>query len=174
MRSNLFVAAAAASVLVASNLHAQSTSEATLQKKGTNSIGPIAAINFPSSDLADATGGIGWGLGVQATHGRGLLTLVGEAGYDYFSGEDFTFEGQDFEGESVGVWHGALGARVTLGPIYAGGLAGYWGGDGVEDFDIIPMVGLHLWKIDVGARYKGLFGDADWFAVTGALHFGKW
>lgn len=174
MRSSSSVIVLAASLLVASTLQAQSTSEATLQKKGTNSIGPIASINFPSSDLADVSSSIGWGLGVQATHGRGLFTLVGEAGYDGFGGEDFEFEGQQIEGESTGIWHGALGARVTLGPVYAGGLAGYWGGDGVEDFDVIPMVGLHLWKIDVGARYKGLFGDADWFAVTGAFHFGKW
>jgi hypothetical protein len=164
----------AATLLLASTLQAQSRSEATLQKQGANSIGPIAALNFPSGDLADVTGSIGWGLGVQATHGRGFLTLVGEAGYDGFSGEEYDFEGETFETESTGLWHGALGARATVGPVYVGGLAGYWGGDGIEDFDIVPMVGLHLWKIDVGARYKGLFGDADWFAVTGAIHFGKW
>jgi hypothetical protein len=174
MRSSTSAIVVAASLLVASTLQAQSTSEATLQKKGVNSIGPIAAINFPTSDLSDITSSIGWGIGVQATHGRGFLTLVGEAGYDAFGGEDYSIGGVDFEGETIGVWHGALGARATIGPIYAGGLAGYWGGDDVEDFDVIPMVGLHLWKIDLGARYKGLFGDADWFAVTGAFHFGKW
>jgi hypothetical protein len=171
-RSSTFVVAAF--LLLGSTLQAQSTSEATLQQKGTNSIGPIAALNFPSGDLADVTGDIGWGIGVQATHGRGFLTLVGEAGYDGFGGDEFEFEGQTFETGSIGVWHGAVGARATVGPVYVGGLVGYWGGDGVEDFDVIPMVGLHLWKIDVGARYKGLFGDADWFAVTGAIHFGKW
>ena len=57
----------AASLLLASTLQAQSMSEATLQKKGANSIGPIAALNFPTGDLADVTGSLGWGLGVQAT-----------------------------------------------------------------------------------------------------------
>jgi hypothetical protein len=147
--------------------------QADLQAKGSASLGPIASLNFPTGDFGSVTGGIGWGVGLQGTVGRGILTLVAEGGYDSFNGE-IEIDGDAVETDDYGIWHGAVGARVTLGPIYAGGLAGYWGGDGIEDFDVMPMVGLHLWKIDVGARYKGLLGDADWFAITGAIHFGKW
>jgi hypothetical protein len=171
MKSRFILSALLLSALTSS---ATAQSQAQLQGKGVTSIGPIAALNFPSSALSDVTSSVGWGVGVQGTLGRGFLTVVAEGGYDRFMGDEFEIEGETFQADDVGVWHGALGARATVGPIYAGGLAGYWGGDGVEDFDVIPMVGLHLWKIDVGARYKGLFGDADWFAITGAFHFGKW
>ena len=171
MRSKLVLSALAVSLLaLPAGLAAQTSAQ--LQQNGVTSLGVVGAFNVPVGDLGDITDP-GWGVYAQGTAGKGILTLVAEGGYDKLSAKDFEIGGEPVTGESLDAWHAALGARFTLGPIYAGGLAGYWFND-VDEFDVVPMIGLHVWKLDIGARYKGLFGDFDWIGITAGIHFGKW
>jgi hypothetical protein len=158
-------AALAAILMTTAPLAAQglTSGEGPLRSAGSITVGPVASINLPVGSFDDAVG-TGFTIGGQATYGLGVVTLLGEVTYSSFTGENNL--------GSVGTAAFDAGARVSipLAGLYAGGVAGFWTGD-VDEFDIVPMVGLHLGPLDLNARYKGLFGDADWFAFGGAVHF---
>lgn len=158
--------AALAAILVSTApLDAQllTSGEGPLRSAGALTLGPVLAITLPVGSFADVVG-TGFTAGAQVTYGLGAVTLLGE-----FNASGFT--GKNNLG-SRGTLGFNAGARVgiPLAGLYAGGMAGYWNRD-VDEFDIVPLVGLHLGPLDLNARYKGLFGDADWFAIGGAVHF---
>jgi hypothetical protein len=136
-------------------------SESSLASKGALSLGPIGGIAIPTGDVSDVLS-TGWMLGGQGTYGLGMLSLLGEVGVTKF--------GAEVDGASAdAVWNFGAGARLALGPIYVGGLASYYSEN--VDFELVPMAGIYLGPIDIGARYVGLVSDAQWFAVTAAVHF---
>jgi hypothetical protein len=92
---------------------------------------------------------------------------MAEVSFSNFTGK--LENGVEFDDVSTfGFAAGARGA-IPLAGLYAGGLAGYW--TDADEFDIVPLVGIHLGPADVGVRYKGLLGDLDWFSITAAVHF---
>jgi hypothetical protein len=156
--------------LAAAPLHAQDTSEQEDQVKGARSFRIFGALNFPTSNLGDAAS-TGWGFGLQFTQGQGKFALFGEVGYDHFGVEGVEdVEGVDY-GSDVNPWHFGGGAKLAVWRINVAGLAGYW--TDIEDFDIVPIVGMKIWKLQAGLRYKGLLGDGDWIALTVGFGFGK-
>lgn len=62
------------------------------------------------------------------------------------------------------------GAMFNLAMIGLGARAGYWFND-LDEFDILPMGEVRIWKLFAGAEYKGLFGDADWVGVFLGVRF---
>ncbi|HKP27816.1 MAG TPA: hypothetical protein VJU15_00340 [Gemmatimonadales bacterium] len=159
--------------LAAAPLHAQTqdTAEKEDQAKGARSFRVFGALNFPTSDTGDAAS-TGWGLGLQFTRGQGAFALFGEVGYDHFGieGVEGLPPGTDY-GTDLNPWHFGGGAKVAVGPINVAGLVGYW--TDIEDFDLVPIVGVKIWRLQTGVRYKGLFGDGDWIALTVGFGFGK-
>ena len=156
--------------LAAAPLLAQDTSEKEDQAKGARSFRVFGALNFPTSDLGDAAS-TGWGFGLQFTQGQGKFALFGEVGYDHFGvdgGEDV--EGVDY-GSDLNPWHFGGGAKLAVWRINVAALAGYW----TEDlgFDVVPIVGIKIWRLQTGLRYKGLLGDGEWIALTVGFGFGK-
>ena len=134
-----------------------------------SSFAPMVSANLPTGTFSDAYK-TGWGLGAQFTKGNGLLTFVGEVGYNAFSRDSAGTFGEFTD--DLGVWNFGAGLRGSLGPLYVGGLASYF--TAVDEFDIVPIVGFHILMLDLGFRYKGLLADADWFGVSLGFHFGKW
>jgi hypothetical protein len=158
--------AALAAILVSTApLDAQllTSGEGPLRSSGALTLGPVVSINFPVGDFGDVVG-TGFTVGAQVTYGLGAVTLLGEMSSSGFTGKNNL--------GSRGTLAFNAGARVgiPLAGLYAGGVAGYWNRD-VDEFDLVPLVGLQLGPLDLNARYKGLFGDADWFAVGVAVHF---
>jgi hypothetical protein len=151
----------AALLVTAAPLAAQklTSGEGPLRTKGAVTVGPVGSFNFGTSDGT----GNGFTLGGQATYGLGVVALIGEITYNPIS--------VDGGGDANGVAFDA-GARVALPVVglYAGGVTGYWSGD-LDDFDVVPLVGFQLGPVDLEARYKGLFGDADWFSIGATVHF---
>jgi hypothetical protein len=137
--------------------------EGPLRSSGALTIGPVAGINFPVGSFSDVVG-TGFTIGGQATYGLGVVTLLGEVSYSSFSGKN------NLGSQGTAAFDAGARVGILLAGLYAGGVAGFWTGD-VEEFDIVPLVGLHLGPLDLNARYKGLFGDGDWFALGGAVHF---
>jgi hypothetical protein len=158
------VAALAAAPLYAQT---QDTSEKDDQAKGSSAWRIFGALNFPASDLGDAAS-TGWGFGGQYIRGQGAFALFGEVGYDHFGLPDV--EGQSY-GSDVNPWHVGGGAKLAIWRINLAGLVGYW--TDVEDFDVVPIVGIKIWRIQAGVRYKGLLGDADWIALTAGFTLGR-
>src|SRR5262245_46753493 len=165
-RSALLLSLAAC--IFAAPLHAQDTSEKEDQAKGSRAFRIFGALNFPASDLGDQAS-TGWGFGGQFIRGQGAFALFGEVGYDHFGLED-AIEGASY-GADVNPWHFGGGAKIAVWRINLAGLVGYW--TDVEDFDIMPIVGIRIWKLQAGVRYKGLLGDADWIALTAGFTFGR-
>lgn len=163
--SSALPAALAAILVSTAPLAAQglTAGEGPLRSSGSFTVGPVASINFPVGDFGDVVG-TGFTLGGQATYGLGVVTLLGEMSYSSFSGEN------NFGSQGTLAFDAGARVGIPLAGLYAGGVAGFWTGD-VDEFDIVPMVGLHLGPVDLNARYKGLFGDGDWFALGGAVHF---
>jgi hypothetical protein len=160
------VRAALAAILVsAAPLAAQlvTSGEGPLRSSGALTLGPVIGVNLPVGSFSDVAG-TGFTIGGQATYGLGVATLLGEVSYSSFTGKNNL--------GSRGTVAYAAGARVglSLAGLYAGGVAGFWTDD-VDEFDIVPLVGVHLGPLDLNARFKGIFGDADWFAFGGAVHF---
>lgn len=157
--------AAVAFTLATSTATAQglTAGEGALRKQGVLTVGPLIGINFPVGDLGDVAS-TGFTFAGQVTYGITAVTLLGEAGYTSFSGRNNL--------SSVGSFSFGAGARIPIPLLgfYAGGVAEYYTGD-LEEFDILPLVGIHFGPFDLGVRYKGLFGDADWIGLTGAVHF---
>ena len=179
-RMTSVAAALVAALVVAAPLAAQekehqdpmTRGEDPLRTKGAWTVGPIASVDFPTSDLGDVAS-TGFTIGGQVTYGLGRTALVGEVTYNTFSGE--TVDGVDL-GDISGVAFDA-GLRYAFSNfgqklgLYVGGVTGLWTGDFDSDFDVVPFAGIKLGPVDVEGRYKGIFGDADWFSVGGALHF---
>jgi hypothetical protein len=163
--SSVLPAALAAILVSTAPLAAQglTAGEGPLRSSGALTVGPVASINLPVGDFGDVVG-TGFTLGAQVTYGLGVVTLLGEMNASSFTGKNNL--------GSRGTLAFDAGARVgiPLAGLYAGGVAGYWNRD-VDEFDIVPLVGLQLGPLDLNVRYKGLFGDADWFALGGAVHF---
>lgn len=148
--------------------------EDPIRRSGAVTLAPFMGLNFPSGDLSRRSN-TGLTFGVQGTWGLGVLALMAEASYSNFTGKlENGIEYEDF-----GTIEFAGGARVPipLAGLYAGGLAGYWISyysdidEGGDEFDVVPIVGIHFGPADVGVRYKGLLGDLDWFSITAAVHF---
>jgi hypothetical protein len=166
---SILIAAAAAIAVASAPLTAQglTAGEGPLRGSDALTIGPVASVNLPVGEFGNVAS-TGFSIGAQGTYGLGVVTLLGEVTYDVFGG--YTYEGipyDDFTGFAYDV-----GARVSLpisAGLYAGGVAGFWTGD-LDEFDVVPLVGIHLGPVDMNGRYKGLFGDADWFAISGAVH----
>jgi hypothetical protein len=91
-----------------------------------------------------------------------------EATYNGFSlGDDLpTAEAYT---DDINLWGFGAGARLGIGPLNFGALGSYH--TEIDEFDVIPLVGVNIWKLDVALRYKGLFGDADWVGLTAAILF---
>lgn len=148
--------------------------ENPIRRSGAVTLAPFMGLNFPSGDLSRRSN-TGLTFGVQGTWGLGALALMAEASYSNFTGKlENGVEYEDF-----GTFEIAGGARagIPFAGLYAGGLAGYWLSyyseidEGGDEFDVVPIVGIHLGPADVGVRYKGLLGDLDWFSITAAVHF---
>lgn len=163
--SSVLPAALAAILVSTAPLAAQivTSGEGSLRSSGALTLGPVVGINFPVGSFSDVVG-TGFTIGGQATYGLGVVTLLGEMNVSAFPGKN------NLGSRSTLAF--AAGARfgVPLAGLYVGGVAGFWNRD-VDEFDIVPLVGLQLGPLDLNARYKGLFGDADWFALGGAVHF---
>jgi hypothetical protein len=133
--------------------------------------GPVVGINATTSSFGDYYG-VGWMVGGQFVKGTGFGSVMFEVTYNGFSIDDeLPGEGTDFS-DDVNIWGFGLGPRFALGPFHVGALAAYY--TEVDDFDIVPLASINIWKLDLGARYKGLLGDADWFGLTLSFHFGDW
>jgi hypothetical protein len=165
LAASLALAASAASLAAQTPVQ----KEGTLLKEKVVTVGPVVGIAFPTGDFGDVVG-TGFMLAGQGTYGyKGKVTFLGEVGVTIFGGDDTIIDGQEVDVDGPTAIHFAAGARVPLGPVYVGGLAGYW--TDVDDFDLVPLVGIHFGTFDIGARYNGLIGDGDWLTITGALHF---
>ncbi|HEX5631673.1 MAG TPA: hypothetical protein VFX50_00525 [Gemmatimonadales bacterium] len=165
----IFTAAAVAAVVTAAPAAAQGlvVGELPLTARGAVHIQPFLSLAIPTGDLADASS-IGYGLGGQVSYGMGAFSLVGELGFVTFNGETVDTELGEIEFEDESVVNISGGVRLPLGPVYIGGLAGWYSDD--IDFDLVPVAGLHLGPIDLGVRYNGLVADADWVQITGGIH----
>jgi hypothetical protein len=148
--------------------------EGPIRSSGAITLGPFMGLNFPSGDLSRRSN-TGLTFGVQGTWGLGVLALMAEASYTNFTGK--LENGIEFEDFFTIEFAGGARAGIPLAGLYAGGLAGYFLSfypgidEGGGEFDLVPIVGIHLGPADVGVRYKGLLGDLDWFAITAAVHF---
>jgi hypothetical protein len=148
--------------------------ENPIRRSGAVTLAPFMGLNFPSGDLSRRSN-TGLTFGVQGTWGLGALALMAEASYSNFTGK--LENGVEYEDFSTFEIAGGARAGIPLAGLYAGGLAGYWLSyyseidEGGDEFDVVPIVGIHLGPADVGVRYKGLLGDLDWFAITAAVHF---
>ena len=134
----------------------------------------MIGVNFPSGDLSRRSN-TGLTFGVQGTWGLGVLAVMAEASYSNFTGKlENGVEYQDF---STIEFAGGARVGIPFAGLYAGGLAGYWLsyssdiGEGGDELDLVPIVGIHLGPVDVGVRYKGLLGDLDWFSIRATVHF---
>jgi hypothetical protein len=72
--------------------------------------------------------------------------------------------------EDVSSFDVHAGAMFNLAIVGLGARAGYWFND-LDEFDILPMGEVRLWKLFAGAEYKGLLGDADWVGVFLGFRF---
>jgi len=174
MRRSSFAPLAAVLAILASAapLAAQrlTSGEGPIRSSGAVTVAPFMGLNFPSGDLGDVSN-TGLTFGVQGTWGLGVLALMAEASYSNFTGK--LENGIEFDDVGTIEFAGGARAGIPLAGLYAGGLAGYWfnAEEFADEFDVLPIVGIHLGPADVGVRYKGLLGDLDWFSITAAVHF---
>jgi hypothetical protein len=128
--------------------------------------GPVVGINLPAGSL-DAYGN-GWTVGAQYIKGLPFGSLQFEATYNGFGLDTDLPDLEDFD-DDLNLFGFAAGPRLGIGPFNFGALGSYH--TEIDEFDVIPLVGINIWKLDVALRYKGLFGDADWVGVTAAILF---
>lgn len=140
--------------------------EGPIRSSAAVTIAPFMGLNFPSGDLGDVSN-TGLTFGVQGTYGLGVMALMAEASFSNFTGK--LENGIEFDDVSTFGFAAGARAAIPLAGLYAGGLAGFW--TDADEFDLVPMAGIHLGPADVGVRYKGLLGDLDWFSITAAVHF---
>jgi hypothetical protein len=151
------------SFLVAALLAATAAAPAAAQ----TGFGPVVGLNVAAGSFGDYYG-TGWTLGAQYIKGLPFGSLMAEVAYNGFSiGDDLPDLG-DFE-DDLNLWGFAVGPRLGLGPFNFGALGSYH--TEIDEFDVIPLAGFNIWKLDVAFRYKGLFGDADWVGLTAAILF---
>lgn len=124
------------------------------------SVGPMGKYNGPTGDFSD-THGSGFTAGAQGEFLLGVFSIVGEAGYTRFGGDEF-------EGESYGAVDGfefTAGGRFLLGPAFAGAQVGYGTGD-LEQTLFRPEVGVHLGGLSLFAQYQA--NDLKWWSLGGS------
>ncbi len=131
--------------------------------------GPVVGLNVASGSFSD-TFGTGWTLGAQYIKGLPFGSLMFEATYNGFGIDDELPNLDDFDfTDDITLWGFAAGPRLGIGPFNFGALGSYH--TEIDEFDVIPLMGINIWKLDIALRYKGLFGDADWVGVTAAILF---
>lgn len=143
------------------------TALAAAPAAGQTGFGPVVGINVASGSFADYYG-TGWTLGAQYIKGLPFGSLMFEASYNGFSIGDDLPDLEDFD-DDLNLWGFAAGPRLGLGPFNVGALGSYH--TEIDEFDVMPLVGINVWKLDVALRYKGLLGDADWVGLTAAILF---
>lgn len=134
---------------------------------GQTGFGPVAGVNVAADEFSKYYG-TGWTLGAQYIKGLPFGSLMFEASYNGFSISGDLPDLEDFD-DDLNLWGFAAGPRLGLGPFNVGALGSYH--TEIEEFDVIPLVGINVWKLDVALRYKGLLGDADWVGLTAAILF---
>ena len=123
------------------------------------SVGPTVKYNGPTGGFAD-TNGSGYTVGAQGEFMLAVVSITGEAGWTRFSGSDF-------EGESYPAADGfefAAGARLLLGPAFAGAQYGYGTGD-LDQSLFRPEVGVHVGPVTLYAQYQTL--KKNWWSLGG-------
>lgn len=136
---------------------------------------PAHAISFnvglvgdmPTGDLEDVAE---LGYGVYGRVDRSLAPLINSS----FQVEMNRFTGQDLPGggqvEDFTSWGFLTGASVKfLGMLNGGLLVGYY--TEVDEFDLVPFLGMRFGLIDAGLQYK-MLGDAQWFGLKAGVSFG--
>ena len=94
-------------------------------------------------------------------YGLPLLDVRAGGGWTWFNAPSDDFSSFDLH----------VGAMFNLAIFGLGARAGYWFND-LDEFDILPMGEVRLWKVFAGAEYKGLLGDdADWVGVFLGFRF---
>ncbi|HEX9166461.1 MAG TPA: hypothetical protein VF862_11170 [Gemmatimonadales bacterium] len=129
--------------------------------------GPVVGLNVAAGSFGEYFGA-GWTLGAQYIKGLPFGSLMFEAAYNGFSIVDDLTDLEAFD-DDLNLWGFAAGPRLGIGPFNVGALGSYH--TEVDEFDVIPMAGINIWKLDVALRYKGLFGDANWAGLTAAFLF---
>lgn len=162
MRKSFLLAALAAALV---------TAPVAAQSKSKSGFGPVVGLNLPAGDFGDFYN-TGWTAGLQHVKGTGFGSLMAEATFNGFSYQDDINDVSDIFDDNLEAWGFGLGPRFALGPLNVGALGSYH--TDMDEFDVIPLATINVWKLDLGVRYKGLFGDFDWFGVTAAIHFGSW
>jgi len=143
------------------------TTLAAAPAAGQTGFGPVAGVNVAAGSFGDYYG-TGWTLGAQYIKGLPFGSLMFEAAYNGFSIGDDLPALEDFT-DDLNFFGFAAGPRLGIGPLNFGALGSYH--TEIDEFDVIPLVGINIWKLDVALRYKGLFGDADWAGLTAAFLF---
>jgi hypothetical protein len=126
-------------------------------------IGARGKILFPTGDFSDVAE-TGWGL--AATGDFTVIPLIkirGEAGYNSFGGKIDGLTNYD----DWNIWSFMIGARLQLPIIYFSLDGAYY--TEIDEFSLLPGLGLRFLFLDVGARYK--WNDANWFEVFGGVSF---
>ena len=123
-------------------------------------VSPMAKYNGPAGDFDD-THGSGFSAGAQGEFMLGIFSIVGEAGYSWFGGDDF--EGTSYD--SADGFEFTAGGRFLLGPVFAGAQGGYGTGD-LDQGLFKPEVGVHLGKLSLFAQYQTV--DLQWWSLGGS------
>ncbi len=116
---------------------------------------------YPTSDWGDIYGnGANFSAGFK--YGLPLVDVRVGGGWTWFDAPSGLDDPSSFDVHA--------GAMFNLAIIGLGARAGYWFND-LDEFDILPMGEVRLWKLFAGAEYKGLLGDADWVGVFLGIRF---
>jgi hypothetical protein len=143
------------------------TTLAAAPAAGQTGFGPVVGVNAAAASFDDYYG-TGWTVGAQYIKGLPFGSLMFEAAYNGFSIGDDLPALEDFT-DDLNFFGLAAGPRLGIGPLNIGALGSYH--TEIDEFDVIPLAGINIWKLDVALRYKGLFGDADWVGLTAAFLF---
>ena len=128
------------------------------------SIGARGKLLLPTGDFDDVVKS-GWG--AAAVGDFTLIPLVklrGEVGYNHFDGEDAD-GAQTYEDRNI--WNFGIGGRLQLPIVYLS-LDGMYYTD-IDEFSVLPGLGLRFLFLDVGARYK--WTGENWIEVFGGVAF---
>lgn len=127
-------------------------------------IGARGKLLFPTGDFNDEVK-TGWGAAAVGDFTLiPLIKLRGEVGYNHFDGEEVA-GGQALEDRNI--WNFGIGGRLQLPIIYVS-LDGMYYTD-IDEFSVLPGLGLRFLFLDVGARYK--WTGENWFEVFGGVAF---
>jgi hypothetical protein len=118
---------------------------------------------YPTSTFGDVYGsGANFTAGFK--YGLPLVDVRVGGGWTWFDAPS------DSAVEDVSSFDVHAGAMFNLAILGLGARAGYWFND-LDEFDILPMGEVRLWKLFAGAEYKGLLGDAEWVGVFLGIRF---